>query len=241
MASTGFSQPILDKGSVPQTTAERTPPLSAEMRGDIFMARKMYSEAIEAFSEGSTKDAVLRNKAGIAYHQLQNLDKALKCYEQAVKLNPKYHEALNNIGTIYYSKKNYRRAISYYRRALAIEPNQASVHSNLGMAYFSRNQLEPAVEEFRTALRIDPEVFEHHSSYGVLLQERSVSDRAKYHYWMATLYVQGGRNDLAIQYLRKAIEEGYKERKKLGEDPAFASIRELPEFKQLLALEPRVL
>jgi tetratricopeptide (TPR) repeat protein len=241
MASTGFSQPILDKGSVPQTTAERTPPLSAEMRGDIFMARKMYLEAIEAFNEGSAKDPVLRNKAGIAYHQLQQLDKALKCYEQAVKLNPKYHEALNNIGTIYYSKKNYRRAVSYYRRALVLEPNQASVHSNLGMAYFSRNQLEPAVEEFRTALRLDPEVFEHHSSYGVLLQERSVADRAKYHYWMATLYVQGGRNDLAIQYLRKAIEEGYKERKKLGEDPAFASIRELPEFKQLLALEPRVL
>jgi len=109
------------------------------------------------------------------------------------------------------------------------------------MAYFSRNQLDPAVEEFRTALRLDPEVFEHHSSYGVLLQERSVTDRAKYHYWMATLYVQGGRNDLAIQYLRKAIQEGYKERKKLGEDPAFASIRELPEFKELLALEPRVL
>jgi len=106
LASTGFTQPILDKGSVPQTTAELTPPLSAEMRGDIFMARKMYHEAIEAFGEGSPKDPVLRNKAGIAYHQLQQLDKAQKCYEQAVKLNPKYHEALNNIGTIYYSNKN---------------------------------------------------------------------------------------------------------------------------------------
>jgi tetratricopeptide (TPR) repeat protein len=241
LATTGFSQPILDKGSVPQSTAERTPPLSAEMRGDIFMARKMYLEAIDAFNEGSPKDPVLRNKAGIAYHQLQKLDKAQKCYEQAVKLNPNYHEALNNIGTIYYTKKNYRRAISYYRRAIKLEPNQASIHSNLGMAYFSRNQLDPAVEEFRTALKIDPEVFEHHSSYGVLLQERSVTDRAKYHYWMATLYVQGGRNDLALQYLRKAIEEGYKERKKLGEDPAFASLREMPEFKELLALEPRVL
>src|SRR5215471_10640732 len=145
MASTGIAQPILDKGSVPQTTAERTPPLSAEMRGDIFMARKMYLEAIEAFNEGSSKDAVLRNKAGIAYHQLQQLDKAQKCYEQAVKLNPKYHEALNNIGTIYYSKKSYRRAINYYRRALKLEPDQASMHSNLGMAYFARNQLDLAV------------------------------------------------------------------------------------------------
>ncbi|HTS60451.1 MAG TPA: tetratricopeptide repeat protein [Candidatus Acidoferrales bacterium] len=205
------------------------------------MARKMYREAIEAFGEGSPKDAILRNKTGIAYHQLQELDKALKCYQQAVKLNPKYHEAVNNIGTIYYTKKSYRRAITYYRRALKIAPEQASIHSNLGMAYFARNEMEPAVEEFRAALKLDPEVFEHHSSYGVLLQERSVSDRAKYHYWMATLYAQGGRNDLALQYLRKAIEEGYKERKKLAEDPAFAGLHDLPEFQQLLTLEPRVL
>jgi tetratricopeptide (TPR) repeat protein len=236
------SQPMLDSHSLPQSTAaERPAPLSAETRGDIFMARKMYREAIEAFGEGSPKDAVLRNKTGIAYHQLQQLDKAQKAYEQAVKLKPDYHEAINNIGTIYYTKKSYRRAVSLYRRALAIAPDQASIHSNLGMAFFARNQLDLAVGEFRAALKLDPEVFEHHSSYGVLLQERSVADRAKYHYWMATLYVQGGRNDLALQYLRKAIEEGYKERKKLGEDPAFASLRELPEFQQLLTLDPRVL
>lgn len=241
-AATGLSQPILDKGSIPQGNPPESPsPLTAETRGDIFMARKMYREAIEAFGEGSPKDAVLRNKTGIAYHQLQQLDQALKAYQQAVKLKPDYHEAVNNIGTIYYTKKSYRRAISQYRKAIALAPEQASIHSNLGMAYFARNQMQLAVDEFRTALKLDPEVFEHHSSYGVLLQERTVADRAKYHYWMATLYVQGGRNDLAIQYLRKAIEEGYKERKKLAEDPAFAGIRELPEFKQLLTLEPRVL
>src|SRR5215471_3304916 len=247
-AATAFSQtgtvsgqPMLDSHSVPQAVPDRPAQLTAETRGDIFMARKRYLEAIEAFGEGSPKDPVLRNKTGIAYHQLQQLDKALKSYEQAVKLKPDYHEAINNIGTIYYSKKSYRRAISNYRKALNFAPDQASIHSNLGMAYFARNQLDLAVEQFRTALKLDPEVFEHHSSYGVLLQERSVADRAKYHYWMATLYVQGGRSDLAIQYLRKAIEEGYKERKKLNEDPAFASIRELPEFKELLTLEPRVL
>jgi tetratricopeptide (TPR) repeat protein len=234
-------QPMLETRSVPQAAPDRAAPLSAETRGDIFMARKMYHEAIEAFGEGSPKDPVLRNKTGIAWHQLQQLDKALKAYQQAVRLKPDYHEAINNVGTVYYTRKSYRRAVSQYRKAIAIAPEQASIHSNLGMAYFARNQMEPAVEEFRTALKLDPEVFEHHSSYGVLLQERSVADRAKYHYWMATLYVQGGRSDLAIQYLRKAIEEGYKERKKLGEDPKFASIRELPEFKELLTLEPRVL
>src|SRR5436305_8643001 len=102
-AATAFSQPgtvtaqpMLESRSVPQGSVERPAPLSAETRGDIFMARKMYREAIEAFGEGSPKDAVLRNKTGIAWHQLQQLDKALKAYEQAVKLKPDYHEAINN-------------------------------------------------------------------------------------------------------------------------------------------------
>lgn len=217
------------------------PVMSAESRGDILMARKMFREAIEAFGEGSPKDAVLRNKIGIAHHQLMQLENARKYYQQALKLNPTYSEAINNLGTVYYAGKNYRRAISQYKKALKVAPDSASIHSNLGTAYFARNQIALANEEFRTALKLDPDVFEHHSSYGVLLQERSVQDRAKFHYSMAALYAQDGRNDLALQYLRKALEEGYKERKKLPDDPAFAGLRDLPEFKLLLALEPRVL
>ena len=217
------------------------PALSAESRGDIFMARKMYSEAIEAFSQGSPKDPVLRNKLGIANHQLLRLEAARKCYEQAIKLKPDYSEAINNLGTVYYAGKNYRRAISQYKKAIKLAPDSASIHSNLGTAYYSRDQIALANEEYRIAMTLDPNVFERHSSYGVLLQERSVADRAKFHYMMAALYAQDGRNELALQYLRKALEEGYKERKKLPDDPAFAGLRELPEFKELLALEPRVL
>jgi tetratricopeptide (TPR) repeat protein len=226
-------------GTGPQAT--EAVKLNIEQRGDILMARKMYREAIELFAEGNPKDPVLRNKTGIAWHQLMQLDKAKKCYEQAVKLKPDYHEAVNNLGTIYYAQKSYRRAITQYKRALKIAPDQASVHSNLGTAYFARNQVDLALTEFRTALQLDPEVFEHHSAYGVMLQERSVADKAKFHYSMATLYATEGRNELALQYLRKALEEGYKERKKIVEEPAFAALRELPEFKQLLTLEPRVL
>ena len=246
-AALGFAQTgtITPNSMVDGTRAAQVetpkPVLSAESRGDIFMARKMYREAIETFSEGSPKDPVLRNKIGIAYHQLMQLDIARKYYEQAIKLKPTYSEAVNNLGTVYYATKSYRRAISQYKKAIKLAPDSASMHSNLGTAYYSRNLLALANEEYRVALKLDPEVFEHHSSYGSLLQERSVQDRAKFHYMMAAIYAQDGRNELALQYLRKALEEGYKDRKKLPDDPAFAGLRETLEFKQLLALEPRVL
>jgi len=237
------SNAMLDGARVPAPPAVETPktPLSPEMRGDIYMARKMYREAIEAFGDGPAKDAILKNKTGIAFHQLLQLDSARKNYEQAVKLKPDYAEAINNLGTVYYAKKSFRRSITFYKRALKLSPEAASIYSNLGTAYFARKQYVEATDAFQTALKLDPEVFEHHSTYGVLLQERSVDERAKFHYYVAKMYAKDGRNELALQYLRKALEEGFKEKKKLNEDPEFAELRELPEFKLLLTLEPRVL
>jgi hypothetical protein len=40
--------------------------------------------------------------------------------------------------------------------------------------------------------------------------------------------------------MRKSIEEGFKEKKKFLEDAEFAPLRELPEFKEILAMESRV-
>ena len=226
----------------PQTPV--TSPLTIEQRGDILMARKQYREAIDMFKSGSSKDPILWNKCGIAYHQMMQLGNARKSYEQALKLNPDYVEAMNNLGTIYYAEHSFRRAISWYNRALKVapsEPRSASIYMNLGTAQFARKKYEDATKSYQVALKIDPEVFEHHSSFGVMLEEHSVQERAKYHYYLAKLYAKDGRTELSLQYLRKALEEGFKEKDKLAKDPEFATMRDMPEFKQLLASEPRVL
>src|ERR1700761_6673164 len=91
-----------------KTTLAPTRPLTLEERGDILMARKMYREAIETFNSDMDKTAIIYNKLGIAYHQLQQFDNARKNYQQALKLKHDYAEAMNNIGTVYYAKKGYR-------------------------------------------------------------------------------------------------------------------------------------
>jgi tetratricopeptide (TPR) repeat protein len=233
----------LNSGARPALPAGQ-PAVTPEMRGDIYMARKMYREAIDVFRTGSPKDPVLLNKMGISYHQLSQLDNARKCYEQALKYKPDYVEAMNNLGTIYYSKKSNRRAISWYNKALKHAPEDgksASIYMNLGTAYFARKKYEEATEAYQHALKLDPEAFERHGNFGVMLEERTIEDRAKYHFYVAKLYAKQGRDELALQYIRKSIEEGFKDRKKFQEDPEFAKLRELPEFKELMALEPRVL
>jgi tetratricopeptide (TPR) repeat protein len=227
--------------SIPPPRLDVPTPLSPETKGDILMARKMYREAAETYLEGPADSAVLANKTGIAYHQMLSFEMAKKYYDRALKLKPDYPEAINNLGTVYYAKKNFRRAITYYRRALRLQPKSASILSNLGTAQFARKRYKEALESYQQALAIDPEVFEHRNANGVLLQERSVQERAKFHYYLAKTYAKAGNFDRALIYMRKALEEGFKERDKFREDPEFGKMQELPEFKELIASEPRVL
>jgi tetratricopeptide (TPR) repeat protein len=216
------------------------PKLTPEMRGDIFMARKMFREAIDKFRE-CPPSAGVDNKIGIAFHQLLQLDLAKKNYEAAVKLDPKFPQAINNLGTVYYSRKNYRKAMKCYRKALKLNPQSASIWVNLGSAYFAKHDIKRAAQCYDKAMAIDPLVFEHRSSYGTLLEERSVEDRAKFHLYLAKAYAQRGDKDKALIYLRKALEEGLKERKKIPEMPEFASIKTDQAFKELLIQDPKPL
>jgi tetratricopeptide (TPR) repeat protein len=131
-----------------------TKSLTPEMRGDILMARKMYREAVEKYRECPQSSAIIANKTGIAYHQMLDLDQAKRYYEKAVKLNPDYAEAINNLGTIFYSRKSYRRAISQYKKALRITPESASILSNLGTGYFARKNYDEAFKAYQEALRL---------------------------------------------------------------------------------------
>jgi tetratricopeptide (TPR) repeat protein len=221
-------------------SASPLPKLTPEMRGDIFMARKMFREAIDKFRE-CPPSAGVDNKIGIAFHQLLQLNLAKKNYQAAIKLDPKFPQAINNLGTVYYSEKNYRKAMKYYRKALKINPDAASIWVNLGSAYFAKHDIKKAAKCYDKAMEIDPLVFEHRSSYGTLLEERSVEDRAKFHLYLAKAYAQRGDKDKALIYLRKALEEGLKERKKIPEMPEFASLKTDAGFKELLIQDPKPL
>jgi tetratricopeptide (TPR) repeat protein len=217
------------------------PVVTEEMRGDIFMARKMYREALEMYKTGPADSAVLANKIGIAYHQMLDLDDAKKWYEKAIKLRGDYAEAVNNLGTIYYARKSYRRSITQYKKALRLTPDSASIMSNLGTGYFARKNYDLAFTTYQQALKLDPDVFEHRSAMGVLLQERSVDERAKFHYYLAKTYAKSGDIDHALVYIRKALEEGFKESDKFKNEPEFAGVRKNPEFDLILSAEHKVL
>jgi len=225
----------------PAVPSEKPAVLPPQKMGDIFMARKMYREAIDSYKEALDSVPVLWNKIGIAYHQLGQLDVAVRHYQEALKLKKDYAEAINNLGTIRYARKDYKGAEKDYRKALKLVPKSASIWSNLGTALFARKKYNEAMEAYNTALKLDADVFEHRSMGGSLMQERTVEERAMFHFYLAKLYAGAGQTERALQYMRMALEEGFSDRKKFIEEPEFSTLQDLPEFKELLAYQPRVL
>lgn len=227
-----------------QVSTATAPPterqLSPEELGDLFMARKQYREAAEAYkhlTDQNPHNAVYLNKLGISLHQQEQLSLALKCYERAMKVDPKYADAQNNIGTIWYQRKRYGKAIRAYSKAIKMNDDMPVLYSNLGYAYFGEKKYEESIGAFRTALAKDPQFFEHNSSRtGSILQDRSVSDRGRFYFLLAKSFAEAGNYDRCILYLRKAKDEGYANFvSDLKKDKAFTAVLKTEQVQDLIA------
>jgi tetratricopeptide (TPR) repeat protein len=152
-----------------------------------------------------------------------------------LKVDKHFAYAHNNIGMVDFSNRKYKGAIKHFKRALKVNPAMAAVEANLGHAYFARKKYDDAFAAFGRALGLDPLVFERGSSAsGALLQDRSVEDRAFYHYFIAKSYAVIGDAERCAANLRKALDEGYPRIADVAKDPAFAAVLEDPLVQQVL-------
>ena len=111
----------------------------------------------------------------------------------------------------------------------------ASYYSNLGAAYFAKKQFEKASLSYSKALELDPDVFERISRAGVQAQLPSPEDRARYDYVLAKLYARMGVAERSLRYLKKAMEDGYKDIANVYKDNEFTTLRKDPRFAELMA------
>lgn len=222
--------------SVDPPTADAKP-ADLEARGDELRGQKLYLDALDYYRAALAKgkSPALLNKIGITELMMQRYRDAKKSFDQSIKADRKYADAYNNLGVVYYEEQRFGAAVKEYRRAIAIDDTSASFYSNLGAALFSEKHFEPAVVAYQKAMEIDPDVFERTSRGGVQAQLPSPGDRAHYDYEVAKLYAKMGFSDRSLEYLRKAMEEGYKDFKNVYKDEEFAQLRKDKRFAELVA------
>lgn len=209
------------------------PPTQEEI-GDSLSVRQRYHAAIDAYSKVSPPTAAVWNKMGIAYQMMFDDKDAIRCYNASLKLEPHNAQVLNNLATVYDSAKDYRKAEKLYKKALKIDPKSALIHRNLGSNFMAQRKYKKGSDAYSAALAINPQIFSSRGAASVQ-NPASAQDRGALHYYMARGCVSAGNTECAINNLRLALNEGFTSVRKIATDEAFAPIRELPGFQQLIA------
>lgn len=222
--------------------APMTPEQVAQMRADLLMARKDYSEAAVAYqrlSEKEPKNPELLNKIGIAYQQLGQDTLAERFYKKAMHANGKFGPAVNNIGTIEYSRQRFGKAIKYYKKAIDIGGDSlAPIYTNLAYAYCGVKLYPQAMQAFGKALALDPNIFEPKGTSGSLVQHRTAADPGTLYFLVAKSYAKLGDAEHTARYLKLARDDGYKNYLAAEKDPDFARVIKDPQVQDVLHRRP---
>jgi serine/threonine-protein kinase len=128
------------------------------------------------------------------YDRPENVDNAVRVFQQALALDPKYALASAGLGDAYWKKYENTKQTRWVEssrdsceRALALNPNLAAVHICLGTLESGTGQYERATTEFERALELEP-----------------TSDAA--YRGLADAYARLGRLDAAEKTYRRAIQ-----------------------------------
>ncbi|MGI4855017.1 MAG: tetratricopeptide repeat protein [Janthinobacterium lividum] len=225
---------VTPEAAQPQTSAapEKPLPPPSEALADTLSARGRYLLAIRTY-EALPTSPIIDNKLGVACLHMLMFERARTNFEAAIKLDPRYAEAWNNLGTLAHSLGDLPRAEKMYKKALKLKPDSPSTLKNLGTLYYAEHKFRKGDRAYHQAIRLDPEALERTSGHDIQTSAKAQS-AGEVHYHMALTYAQARSFPLALQYLRKAIGEGFHDRNRLLHEKDFGDLRTQPVFLQMV-------
>lgn len=131
------------------------PWLPAKLRGVV--DANVPKSALSEFEKG--RDAL---------PQPNNLDEGILHLENALRLYPKYLEAMLLLGTAYMDKSDWEKAENKLRQVLIIAPDTIGAHFALGESYFRQKKYPEAEKEMLAGIKLDPKSVQGHFMLGRL-------------------------------------------------------------------------
>jgi tetratricopeptide (TPR) repeat protein len=127
--------------------------------------------------ESLWRDTLAKNpQAWAAYNNLgmatKNPVEEFNCYVKALRLNPNYVDAHNNLGVVLYQSGKVEEAIAHFREALRLYPGNAFAHNNLGGALSNLGKNDEALVHLDQAIQINPNYAEAYSNLGMALMRQ---------------------------------------------------------------------
>jgi len=95
-------------------------------------------------------------------------DKAIKDYDEALRLDPRYAQTFYERGLAWRNKKDYDKAIKDYDEAIRLDPKYATAFYGRGIARALKKEYEKAIKDYDDAIRLSPK-------YAFAFRERAVA------------------------------------------------------------------
>ncbi len=183
-----FQRGYFDQAAASFQLALRDDPSSAEAcygLGSAYLSLQKTAEARESF-EHATKlrasypDTLANawNNLGLLATQEGRTDEAIRCFQQALQLNPDHLIALNNLGNAYRLQKSWDAARKTFERALEVSSNDPDANYGLGMVYAQADDSTHAYEYLQRALQYRPDYPEALNNLGILYLRTQRRDQA---------------------------------------------------------------
>ena len=93
---------------------------------------------------------------GVAYRKTGDRDKAMECYETALKYDPQTNASSSlyiSLGVVYLELGKPVSAVTYLEKARDIHPKQADIHAFLALAYAMELEPEKSDDAYAKALK----------------------------------------------------------------------------------------
>ncbi len=104
---------------------------------------------------------------GEGYARLQDYNKAIKCFDRALQVDPNSYLAYNMRGLLRVFQESYDKAGGDFDRAIQINPNFSDAVLNRGILCILTGQYDKAIEALTSILSLDPSFFLARNARGV--------------------------------------------------------------------------
>ena len=120
-------------------------------------------------------------RAGNAFREGGDPDRAIEQYKKALARNPGGLDALVNLGSVLSEKQDLQGAADTLNQALALAPTNAAAYYNLSILHAKQGNFDEAIRCGNESVRWDPASASAHNNLGVFLLEKGRLDEALAH------------------------------------------------------------
>ena len=130
--------------------------------GNLMLAMGEWERAIPYFQQLLNKPLyrtpyLAYNNIGWAHYNSARYEDAIKQYEMAIFMNPKFCLGHNNLGRVRAHLGDTNEALDAFAKAIELCPKYAEPHYFMGRIYLALNAQEEALKHFKTCRKIAPD------------------------------------------------------------------------------------